>query len=220
MNRIFRHRRAVPQLLIFAIAALLASGVAFAKKQFVPPAVQPVRSYPAHDEHTDEKVTIAADPYDSAPKADIFSIKWAGHDMLPIFVVISNDGDQPISLNNMQVQFITVQGGKREKIESATNDDIYRRLSNPKDPQRRIPLPIPAGRAKGSVSHDQLDEIDRAQFAARAVEPHATQSGFFFFDITDAPRPLPGSRVYITGIRSSKAQELFYFEIRLDKASQ
>ena len=147
---------------------LLSAASALAKKQFVMPQVQPAATYALHEAHTDEKVTLAAEPYDVAPKNEIFTIKWADHDMLPVLIVITNDGDQPITVGSMDVQLITAA---REKIPAATSDDIYRRLSNPKDPQRKMPIPLPTGRAKGSVNHDQLDEMDRSTFAARVVSP-------------------------------------------------
>ncbi len=206
--------RPVPRAVAIAAIALLAVGAAFAKKQFAMPQVQPAATYAAHEAHTDESVTVAAEPYESAPKSDIFAIKWADHDLLPILVVITNDGDQPITVGNLQIQLITAD---HEKIPPATNDDLYRRLSNPKDPQRKIPIPLPTGRAKSSVNHDQLDEMDRAQFAARVVEPHTTRAGFFFFDIRDVNRPLPGARLDISGLKNSHGQELFYFDLPMDK---
>ena len=211
MTRNFRSRT-LSATTITAIT-LLAVGLAFARKQFVMPLLQPAASYPAHDAHSDEKVTLAADAYTSA---DIFSIKWEQHDMLPVLVIVTNDGDQPISLSAMKVQFIA---GSREKLDPATNDDLYRRLSNPKDPHRKIPLPIPlpSGKVKSSVSADVLDEIDRSQFAAKAIEPHTTRAGFFYFDVSGIARTLPGSRVYINGIRNAKGEELFYFEVAVGK---
>ena len=35
-----------------------------------------------------------------------------------------------------------------------------------------------------------MDEIDRSQFAAKAVEPHSTACGFLFFDVSDISNPL------------------------------
>lgn len=205
----------VPRLAAISAFALLLAAAAYAKKQFAMPAVQPATTYAAHEAHTDEKVSVAIDLYDAAPKSDIFAIKWSDHDMLPVLVVVTNDGDQPITVGSLKIQLIT---GQREKIPAAGSDDIYRRLSNPKDPQRKVPLPLPTGRAKGSVNHDQLDEIDRAQFAARVVEPHTTRAGFFFFDVRDVDHPLRGSRLDITGLKNSRGQELFYFDIPTEAA--
>src|SRR5580700_6833538 len=94
---------------LFKSAMIVAAGLALfvplviAGKSFVKPVAQPAKSYPAHDNHTDEKVTIAADPYDTAEKARIFSIDFLANGLLPVFFVITNDGDQPVSIANMEV---------------------------------------------------------------------------------------------------------------------
>src|SRR5215469_10910506 len=77
----------------------------------------------------------------------------------------------------------------------------------------RPPLPFPTKKVKGTVSKQTQEEITNAQFAARAVEPHATQGGFFFFDISGISSPLPGSRLFLTGVRNAKGNELLYFEV-------
>ncbi len=40
-------------------------------------------NYPAHDFHRDDKLAIAADPYDTAEKAKIFTIDFAAHGCCP-----------------------------------------------------------------------------------------------------------------------------------------
>src|SRR5258708_32029488 len=106
-----------------AISALvLSSMVCFAGKHFVMPAAQAAKTYPAHDEHPSEAVTLALDPYDMPDKASIFSAHYNDVGLLPIFVVITNDGDQPVSLAGMNAQLITVN---RTKIPPATEDDLY-----------------------------------------------------------------------------------------------
>ena len=62
-----------------------------------------------------------------------------------------------------------------------------------------------------------MDEIESSQFAARAVEPHTTQSGFLFFDVEDIDTPLAGARIYVSGVNDAKGNELMYFEIPMGK---
>jgi len=197
------------------LAAILffLSALALAAKEFVKPAAKPARTYPAHDEHTNESVAVGADPYDSAEKSQIFSVKWNEEGFLPIFVVVTNDSDQPISLASMQAEFIT---GHRDKLAAATNDDLYRRLSHIST-GRVYPLPFPRTKVKGAVGKKALDEIDGAQFSAKAVEPHSTQSGFMFFDVSGISSPLAGGRFYMTGLRDAKGNDLLYFEIYFQK---
>ncbi len=183
-------------------------------KDFSMPQAQAARSYPAHDEHTDEKVTIAVDPYDMADKAQIFSVDYRNYGYLPIFVVISNDSDEPVELNSMQATLITV---KRTKLSPASNDDLFRRISHPAPRNNPLPIPLPGGKVKGAVKEKARDEIEHAQFSTRAVEPHSNAAGFLFFDVSDISTPLAGASFVVTRVRDSGGHELMYFEIPMEK---
>src|SRR6201993_2480714 len=99
----------------WAVPALLAS------KNFVRPIARTAINYPAHDFPRDEKVAIAADPYDTPEKAKIFSINFAAHGFLPVFFIVTNDGDQPISIARMEVMLLTANHSKLTPI---TTDDL------------------------------------------------------------------------------------------------
>lgn len=197
-----------------AVLTLISPLVLLAGKSFVKPVARTAFNYPAHDLHRDEKVSIAADPYDNPEKAKIFTINFAEHGFLPIFFIVTNDGDQPVSIANMRIKLIT---GNRSKLTPIDTDDLYRRLSNP---QARTgtnnPLPFPR-KVKGTITKQQRDEIETSQFAARAVEPHTTQSGFLYFDVEDLNSPLRGATIDISGVEDAKGNELLFFEIPLDK---
>jgi hypothetical protein len=200
----------------FLIISLCAAGfvpAVLAGKNFVKPVARTAINYPAHDFHRDEKVAIAADPYDTSEKAKIFSINFADHGFLPIFFIVTNDGGQPVSIANMQITLIT---GNHSKLTPVDTDDLYRRLSNPQGQTRPSPLPLPH-KVKGAVSKKEMDEIVASQFAARAVEPHTTQSGFLFFDVGGIPSVLKDANVDITGVADAKGNELMYFEIPMQK---
>jgi hypothetical protein len=184
-----------------------------ASKNFVKPVPKTAINYPAHDFHRDEKVAIAADPYDTPDKAKIFSVNFAEHGFLPIFFIITNDGDQPVSIANMEITFITANHSKLTPI---STDDLYRRLSNPQMNTRPSPIPLPH-KAKSGIGKKEMDEIESSQFAAKAVEPHTTQSGFLFFDVGGISSPLAGASIDITGVDDAKGTELLYFEIFVDK---
>jgi hypothetical protein len=189
---------------------------AIAAKEFVMPEAQPARTYPAHDDHPVEKVAVAVDPYDLEDKASIFTVNYRNSGYMPVFFVITNDGDQPVSLVGMKAEMNTKD---RSKLFPATIDDLLRRLSHPSrnDRQNTLPIPLPKKEVKGGVSRKTWDEIEQAQFAAQAVEPHSTARGFLFFDILDISNPLAGANFYLTGVRDAKGNELMYFEIRLEK---
>jgi hypothetical protein len=196
---------------LLMVLCLVGVGVLVAK-EFVKPTAQPAKTYSLHDQHSDEAVTAAVDPYDTAEKAQIFNVKWGEEGFLPMFLVVTNDGDQPVSMAGMQAQLIT---SHREKLTAATNDELYRRLAHIST-GRVYPLPIPH-KVKGAVGKKALDEMDAAQFTAKAVEPHSTQSGFVFFDVNGISSPLAGARFYLTGLRDAKGGELLYFEIPFQK---
>ena len=177
------------------------------------------KTYPAHETHEMEKLSIAADPYDLPDKAAIFVTPYRKAGILPVHLIFSNDGKQPVSLQNLKVELITV---KRVKILPATPDDLYRKLTRQTrrgDEPSRNPLPIPLPRKKPafSIKPAYAEEIDRLRFLARAVEADSTQAGFFFFDVEDVPNPLAGGYLYVTGLRNADGQELFYFEIPMEK---
>jgi len=200
--------------ILVLVAWCLVGASLLAAKDFAKPAAQPAKTYTLHDEHSDERVTAAVDPYDSPEKAQIFNVKWNEEGFLPIFLVVTNDSDQPISLAGMQAQLIT---GHREKISAATNDELYRRLSHVNASGPKYPLPFPRTKVKGAVGKKALEDMDAAQFSAKAVEPHSTQSGFMFFDVTGISEPLDRGRFYLTGLRDSRGTELLYFEIPFQK---
>jgi hypothetical protein len=196
----------LPVILLFSVMCL-------GSKHFVMPTAHSARTYPAHDEHPSEAVTVALDPYDMADKASIFSVHYSEIGFMPILVVITNDSDQPISLGGSNAELVTHD---RTKIPPATDDDLYRRVSRPIGGVSTNPLPWPK-KAKGTISKEAQDEIQSSQFAARAVEPHSTQSGFMFFDVSGINTPLAGANFYLTGVHDAKGNELMYFEVPLEK---
>src|SRR6266478_467866 len=200
-------------ILVVAVAAItLAPLPTSGGKGFVMPPGLPARSYPAHDQHPMEAVSLALDPYDLADKAKIFFVHYSEIGFLPIFVVITNDGDQPVELSGMKAQLVTLS---RAKISPATDEDIARRLTRPSASTNRYPIPFPTKKVKGGLSKEAVEEIQNAQFVAKAVEPHSSQSGFLFFDVSGISVPLAGANFYLTGVRDAKGSELMYFEVAL-----
>jgi hypothetical protein len=201
-----------------AILAVAASALCFAAKEFSMPKAQPAFSYPAHDHHGNENVTVALDPYDTPAKANIFVVNYRQHQLLPMLLIITNDSDQPIQLADMKAELVT---SDQSKLTPDSEDDIFRRVSHPNASGTHYPVPFPTGgKVKGGVNSRAMSEIENAQFRAKAVEPRSSQVGFLFFDISDIPNPLAGARFYLTGVRNSSGNELMYFEIPLDKYLQ
>ena len=114
----------------------------------------------------------------------------------------------------MKAELVT---SDRTKLTPDNEDDIVRRISHPNASGTHYPIPFPTKKAKGGVSSKEMDEIQSAQFRAKAVEPRSSQIGFLFFDVSDISNPLAGARFYLTGVRNSSGNDLMYFEVPLDK---
>src|SRR6185312_13830092 len=130
-------------------AVVLVPLLSWAAKEFVMPQAQPAKTYPAHDQHPLEAFTVAVDPYDLAEKTTIFSVHYSELGFLPIFVVVTNDGNQPVELAGMKAQLVTVN---RTKLSPATQEDIARRLTRPSASTSRYPIPFPTKKVKGGLS--------------------------------------------------------------------
>jgi hypothetical protein len=195
------------------LALLLSSMCLWAAKDFVPPHAEKASAYPCKDAHPAEKVTAAIDLYNAPPKDSIFVTPYSQEGILPVFLVITNDGDQPITVSSMQAQLVNA---RRTKMDSLSSDDVFRRVahisaSSTSPPTRVGPITLSGN--KNKKAQKQYQEIQAANFAAQAVEPHTTKSGFLFFDIQGVKQPTDGARIFLTGVRDAGGNELMYFEI-------
>ena len=206
----------VKPLRIVACIALFTASL-LGEKHFSPPPASHAGTYALHETHSDEKVTIAAEPCDTPEKTAVFKVDYRGYGFYPVRLMVSNDSDQTLMLQNVKIEYITA---RREKIPPATDDDIYRRLVNPTKANKSHPgphLPFPVGKKKEPISKEVVDEYHSAQFLTVPVTAHSTHSGYLFFDMIDE-KPEPGAHLYITGIKAG-SKELFYFDIPLDKGT-
>ena len=185
----------------------------WAGKDFVPPRAENANTYPCKDAHPSEKVTAAIDLYNAPPKDSIFITPYSEEGILPVFLVITNDGDQPITVSSMQAQLVNA---RRTKMDSLSTDDVFRRVAHISASSTSPPAhvgPIPLSGNKNKKAQKQYEEIQAANFAAQAVEPHTTKSGFLFFDVQGVKQPTDGAHIYLTGVRDAGGNELMYFEI-------
>lgn len=201
----------------FALGAglLLACSALHAGDKGVPPPAREATAYPAVDVHDKEGVAVAADPLDSREKEAFFQIDYLKAGFLPVRLIVSNNSDHPVKLDEVRVYFLTGEG---EKIRAAEEDDIERRIRDVKDPSRQMELPFPlkAGKPKSKDPKVAAD-FKVADFATLTIEPHSTQSGYLFFDVTGMQNEMVGAKLLVRGITAADGEPLFFFEAPFDK---
>ena len=175
-------------------------------------------SYPAFDAHADEHVVIAAEPFDTKDKQGIFRVDYLKNGFMPIRLIVTNNGDRPISLVDARIHFITANG---DRIPAAEPEDVERRMTHVSNTGRKIPMPAPlppmGGKPKTPDSKIEQD-FSEFEYAAIAVEPHTTRAGFLFYDMEGlGGNPLRGAKLRLRELRDANGKELFYFEIPFDK---
>ena len=213
-SRAFRALRARALLPIIA-AALLCIPARAAGHKSAPPA-NSAATYPARDAHPGEHLTIAADPCDDPKLCSFFRLPYIQHGLLPIRVILTNDGDRALQLDEARFQFISAAG---DTLPAATEDEINRRLFTLKSTQPiRIPLiPIPIKRTPIDKKITQDD--DDFGFQGTIVNAHSTLAGYLFYDIKGVDDPaLLHAQLYVKMIHTLDGkQELFAFTIPFDK---
>ncbi|HEY4381181.1 MAG TPA: hypothetical protein VGN01_12600 [Acidobacteriaceae bacterium] len=209
-------RKRFAQLALLAAAILsLAPTLSHAADKKAPPA-KPAAEYAANDAHPNEHVTVAADPCDDAKLCPFFRLPYLAHGLLPIRVIFTNDSDQPLSLEDARMQFISANN---DKIPAATTDEINRRIFTLHSTQPiHIPLdPFPIKRTP--VDKKVTDDNNDFGFKSTVIHPHSSLDGYLFYDIKDLDEPaLRHAELYVKMVHTlDGSQELFAFTIPLDK---
>jgi hypothetical protein len=183
----------------------------------VPPPVQPATDFAAVEAHEQEKVVIAAEPYGTREKEAIFRVDYLSHGVLPIRIIVTNNGNRPISLSEARILFLTAAG---EKIQAAAPEDVERMMTRREREGVQIPMPglIPSIKLKPRVGNQEIEQdFNTFQYHALVVEPHSTRAGFLFYDVSGLDHPLQGASLHLRKLLDADGKELFYFEIPFDK---
>jgi hypothetical protein len=181
------------------------------------PAVQPATSFAAVEVHADEKVAIAAEPYETKEKESIFRVDYLAHGVMPVRLIVTNNGDKPISLRDARILFQTAAG---DRIQAALPEDVERLMTRKERQGGNIPLPgpLPKIKLKPKASNKDIEaDFNQFEYGALAVEAHTTRAGFLFYDVSELNHPLLGAKLHLHAIRNAEGQELFFFEIPFDK---
>jgi hypothetical protein len=186
-----------------------------AAAEHAPPPAGVATSYPAFDLHPAEQVAIAAEPYNTQEKASIFRFKYLQYGFMPIRIIVTNNGDKPISLIDARINFITAAG---DKIPAAEPEEVERRIGVKRpDSGYKLPGPLPRIGNKSTKNKDVDEDFHEFEYSAVAVEPHTTRAGFLFYDVEGVGNPLAGGKLNLRMLRNADGKELFYFEIPFDK---
>jgi hypothetical protein len=207
-------------LKVASLLAILMALPAARANDHKPPPVQPATSFAAVEMHDQEKVAIAAEPYDTKEKESLFRVDYLGHGVMPIRLIVTNNSDRPISLRDARILFQTPTG---DRIQAAEPEDVERLMTRKEREGRKIPLPgpIPSIHTKPKASNKEIEEdFDQFEYQALVVEPHTTRAGFLFYDVSQLDDPLKGSKLHLHKLRDADGNELFYFEIPFDKYLQ
>jgi hypothetical protein len=212
--------RIVQAALQAALFAALLPGLALASDKPRPaPPIKPPAEYPMSETHPLEHVTVAADPCDQPEDCKFFRNPYVSHGFLPVRVIITNDRDQPITLDEVRIQFYPATG---EKLAAATDEDLNRRLFSGRDAVgTRIPI-IPITIHHQPVDQKIIHDADDFGFNDMTIPPHTTRAGYIFYDIRSIDDPvLKGAELYIKQLQSTDAKgtkvELFAFTLSFDK---
>jgi len=185
-----------------------------------PPPVQPATSFAAVEAHDKEKVAIAAEPYDTKEKESLFRVDYLSHGVMPVRLIVTNNGDRPISLRDARILFQTPAG---DRIQAAEPEDVERLMTRTEREGGKIPIPgpLPKIHMKPKASNQEIEaDFNQFEYGALVVEPHTTRAGFLFYDVSQLDNPLRGSKLHLHKLRDADGNELFYFEIPFDKYLQ
>jgi hypothetical protein len=168
----------------------------------------PAASYEHHQ--TNEAVTIGVEPYQTPEKQKTAfgKLDLYQHGVLPILVVVQNDGQQAIRLEGLKVEYLGPTGNH---VEATAASDV-RYLQGPGRPPV---VPGPTRPLPGKIKKNPLNawEVEGRAFAAKMLPAGQTASGFFYFQ-TGLQR---GSKVYLSGLtEATTGKALFYYEIPLE----
>ena len=179
-----------------------------------PPKAGAASEYADVDTHPQERVSIAADPFDTEDSTRFFRIDYLKYGLLPVRIIITNTGDRPILLDDVRIQFISATN---DRIPAATPDEIDRRMNNVSNPMDKYHFPIPL--PKGKTHNQKIDQdMNDFGFSTLTVEPHTTQAGFLFYDVSGLETPvLRGAEIYVKMVHDADGKDLFAFTISFDK---
>jgi hypothetical protein len=161
---------------------------------------------------TIQELTIAVQPFDDPEEAKsaFGKLNPYEHGVLPVLVVMKNDGKSTVRFETMQVMYVAPRG---RKVDSTPAADVLYLKAGGRPKVSNSPIPTGGPRIKISKNPLKNDVIVERAFSAKMLPPGDSAHGFFYFQ-TGHTR---GTSIYISGItEAGSGKELFFFEIPLD----
>src|SRR5215813_4037159 len=167
--------RRVALMVLLSIAA--AAGADKDKSRFAP---RPAASYPEHQ--TQDKITVAAIPYDTEERAAMAFGKANPYKygILPVLVILQNDTGKALKLD-LKAEFEDAANRHLDAMPPAdvTLWDGSRNKSWKTGSSPLPPLPLPRKPKKGPL---HVPEIEGLAFSAKLVPAGDSVRGFFYFE--------------------------------------
>lgn len=163
-------------------------------------------AYPRHQ--TSEKVTIAAQAMETDEETrDAFGkVNPYRYGVLPVLLVIQNDGPNAIKVDRMKVEYTLPDGAH---VEATPSQDV-RFLDGIHQP-KTINGPVGVKIRREAKNPLAEWEIEGRAFAARMIPAGQSAGGFVYFQVA---KTSAAASVYISGIEDAVTKkELYYFEI-------
>ena len=183
------------------------AALAFAADEKAPFLAKPASAY-SH-KMTSEKVTIAAEPFitDEQAAAAFGKVNPWRYGVLPVLVVIQNDGPNAIRVDRAMFVYVLPD---RSKVEATPAGEV-RFLQGPKQPSQLPGTMPPIRLGKGKTSPLAVWEIEGRALTARMIPPGQSASGFVYFQ---APTTSDAASLYVSGLINAVTNaELYYFDI-------
>jgi hypothetical protein len=166
--------------------------------------VQPAASYPHHQ--TSDKLTIAAQPAETdAETHDAFGmLNPNSYGILPVLIVMQNDGPDAIKLDHLKFEYITPDG---QHVEATPAGDV-KYIHGTRAPNRLPGTIVIKKKVKNPLD---VWEIEGRAFTAKMLPAGQSASGYVYFQV-DAPSA--AANVDISGMSDAvTSKEILYFEI-------
>jgi hypothetical protein len=191
-------------LVLFLVSITALAGADNDKAEFK---ARPVADYPHRQ--TSEKLTIAAQPMetDDETREAFGKVNPNRYGVLPVLLVIKNDGPDAIRLDQMKLVY-NLPGGTH--LEATPAQDV-RFLNGVREP-KGLPGPTGGIAIKRNPKNPLAEwEIEGRAFSAKMLPAGQSASGFAYFQV---PQTSAAASVYISGlVNAVTGKELYYFEI-------